>query len=87
LGDLGAVKFPDVIEHGISSAAWELIRNAPQDETDDTPGEDILALVEARQHARVTRDWPESDRIRNELTARGWMVKDTPEGPLVTRIG
>ncbi len=44
---------------------------------------DILDLVQKRQEARRGKDFAESDRIRDELAARGWVVEDTPDGPRV----
>jgi len=41
----------------------------------------IDALVEAREAARRAKDWAEADRIRDELTALGIVVEDTPNGP------
>ena len=38
------------------------------------------ALLEARARAREARDWPASDRLRDELVAMGVTVTDTPEG-------
>lgn len=47
-------------------------------------GEDaeIKALVAARQQARAARDFAEADRLRDELSARGVTVEDTPSGPV-----
>jgi len=42
---------------------------------------EIEALIEARQAARAARNFAESDRIRDELAARGIIVEDTPQGP------
>jgi cysteinyl-tRNA synthetase len=42
--------------------------------------EEINAMVEARQQARKNKDFAESDRIRDELAAAGWIVEDTPNG-------
>ena len=47
---------------------------------DEKPDPVVSALVEQRQQARERKDWPESDRIRDELAALGWEVRDTPEG-------
>jgi cysteinyl-tRNA synthetase len=47
--------------------------------------EDVMAMVQARQAARASKDWAESDRLRDAVAARGWTVKDTPSGPVVTR--
>jgi len=38
------------------------------------------ALLEARARAREARDWPASDRLRDDLAAMGVTVTDTPEG-------
>lgn len=37
-------------------------------------------LLEARAAARRSKDWPASDRLRDELAALGVRVADTPEG-------
>jgi cysteinyl-tRNA synthetase len=41
---------------------------------------DIEARVGARNAARACKDWRESDRIRDELLARGILVKDNKDG-------
>ena len=41
---------------------------------------DIERLIEARNAARKSRDFAESDRIRDELLARGILLEDTPAG-------
>jgi hypothetical protein len=45
------------------------------------PPDDVHALVAERGRAREARDFAESDRLRDEITGRGWVVRDTPEGP------
>ncbi len=45
---------------------------------------EVLELVERRQQARAAKDWTGSDRLRDEIAALGWMVKDTKEGPKFT---
>jgi cysteinyl-tRNA synthetase len=44
------------------------------------PEDFIDALVKARAAARRAHDWAEADRIRDQLTAIGVQVLDTPEG-------
>ena len=44
-----------------------------------------LGLLEERESARRARDWKESDRLRDELAARGWTIQDTPKGPKLRR--
>jgi cysteinyl-tRNA synthetase len=46
---------------------------------------EAAALLERRQKARAARDWPEADRVRNELAALGWVIQDTPQGPKLKR--
>lgn len=41
----------------------------------------IVYLVEQRQQARQAKNWSEADRLRGELTARGVVLEDTPQGP------
>ena len=83
---LGNLAIPLPPDRGISPAAIEMIETASPVTEEHEPDEGILSLVQARQHARASKDWAESDRIRNELSARGWLVKDTPEGPVLTRL-
>jgi cysteinyl-tRNA synthetase len=39
------------------------------------------ALLAAREQARAARDWAEADRLRDELRALGFEVRDGPAGP------
>lgn len=43
---------------------------------------EIDALVAARTAAREAKDFAEADRLRDELTTRGIVVEDTPNGPV-----
>ncbi|MEZ5102147.1 MAG: cysteine--tRNA ligase [Thermoleophilia bacterium] len=40
----------------------------------------IVALAEARREARARRDFAEADRLRDEIAAAGWDVRDAPDG-------
>jgi len=42
--------------------------------------EEVLALVQQRDAARAARNWQESDRIRDQLKALGFEVRDTAKG-------
>ena len=53
-------------------------------ENDALP-DDIKALVEQRKQARAEKNWAESDRLRDEITARGFVLEDTPKGAKVRR--
>jgi cysteinyl-tRNA synthetase len=41
----------------------------------------VVELAERRARARETRDWDEADRLRAEIEAAGWEVRDTSEPP------
>ncbi|MSO57457.1 MAG: cysteine--tRNA ligase [Thermoleophilia bacterium] len=41
---------------------------------------EIVALAGARLVARAARDWTEADRLRDEIAAEGWTVRDAPDG-------
>jgi len=45
----------------------------------DVPGE-VTEMAQARWEAKQAKDWSEADRLRDEITAAGWEVKDTKEG-------
>ena len=47
------------------------------------PGQDVLARVAEREHARGSRDFATADGLRSELNAAGWVVEDTPDGPVL----
>ena len=46
---------------------------------DEIPAE-ILRLVEERKRARENKNWEESDRLRDVINEKGYIVKDTKEG-------
>jgi cysteinyl-tRNA synthetase len=52
------------------------------------PDDAALALLADREKARSDRDFEAADRIRDELAALGWQVRDSAEGAsLVPRSG
>lgn len=56
------------------------------DEPEDAgPSADDLSLLRARQAARAAKDWAEADRLRDELRARGWEVRDGAGGAELVR--
>src|SRR6266568_3579649 len=83
LAALGLTSHPESMAD-IPQAVWDAacrtdLSSSPQHE----PPEPVRALVEARAEARANGDWGRSDRLREEIAAAGWHVRDTPEGPLV----
>jgi cysteinyl-tRNA synthetase len=41
----------------------------------------VIELLGRRERARADRDYAEADRLRDEIKAHGWEVRDGPEGP------
>jgi cysteinyl-tRNA synthetase len=48
-------------------------------ESEDAPAE-VVALAEQRVAARAEKDFPEADRLRDEIEAAGWDVRDEADG-------
>ena len=48
-------------------------------EQEHAPAE-LVQLAEQRQRARASRDFAEADRLRDELAAAGWEVRDVSDG-------
>ncbi len=47
--------------------------------------DEIQALVQQRATARLEKNWKRSDELRAELSQRGYVVEDTPDGARVKR--
>ena len=54
-------------------------------EEDKVPSE-VLLLLEKRTKAKSDKDFALSDALRSQVESLGYQIKDTPSGPLVTRI-
>jgi cysteinyl-tRNA synthetase len=50
------------------------------------PPADVLAMVEARQAARIQGDWPQADNLRRQVESMGWKILDTPDGPHIDKV-
>jgi cysteinyl-tRNA synthetase len=55
-------------------------------EPDEAVDDDVRHLLESRAAARSSRDWAASDRLRDELAARGIAVEDTRDGQRWRRV-
>lgn len=87
LNDLVDCRIPDSTE-GIPADIWDMALTAaqPEFESDPVPPEEVLALVEQRQTARTQKDWAVADQFRDQITDLGWVVKDTPDGPVASKL-
>ena len=47
--------------------------------------EEIKQLIRERDEAREKKDWNKSDKIRDELLKRGYIVEDTEKGTRIKR--
>ena len=52
--------------------------------TDEIP-EEIKELLELRKKAREDKNWDESDRIREEIKEKGYIVKDSKNGQTIEK--
>ena len=53
-----------------------IVYNRKSNDIDD----EIRSLIDKRQQARANKDWATADAIRDELKAKGIILKDTPQG-------
>ena len=56
-------------------------------EGDEAAPPEVVELADRRAAARAGRDFAEADRLRDELRARGWEVRDGPSGAELVPIG
>lgn len=52
----------------------------PEEEAQEEAPAEVKVLAEQRWQAKQEKNWAESDRLRGEITALGWMVKDRKDG-------
>lgn len=82
---LGSFSMPQP-EAIIPPEIWQRVQQAQQAQADDLPPQpppQVMALAQARADARARKDWAAADRLRDEIAALGWLVTDTPSGPLL----
>jgi cysteinyl-tRNA synthetase len=65
--------------HRVLAALGLILPAVAGEEAAEAP-EEIQTLAEARREAKAAKNWSEADRLRNEISALGWEVKDTKEG-------
>jgi cysteinyl-tRNA synthetase len=61
---------------GLRLAEWQPVEEVVPDE--------ILALVDERQKARLEKRWKDADALREQMRRAGYEIEDTPKGPRVS---
>ncbi|MEK7576353.1 MAG: cysteine--tRNA ligase, partial [Patescibacteria group bacterium] len=46
----------------------------------------VKDLLELRETARAEKNWLEADALRQKITRLGFSIKDTPQGPIITKL-
>jgi cysteinyl-tRNA synthetase len=64
------------------AGALGLVLSDAEDDLDS----DVAELIRQRDEARRNKDWEGSDRIRDELLARGIQLEDTPNGTIWRKV-
>jgi cysteinyl-tRNA synthetase len=67
-------------DHSLLRSALDVFGLASLGEEELAPDE-VVELAERRARAREERDWAEADRLRAEIEAAGWEVRDTSGPP------
>lgn len=87
LADLVDCGMADPAE-GLPAKVWAAAQNAAQTELEGppVPPQEVLDLVDQRQAARERKDWSAADDFRDQIAGLGWIVKDTPNGPVIHQL-
>ena len=56
------------------------------DEEKEEIPQEVLELAEKRAAAKKEKNFAEADKIRDQITALGYSIKDTPKGPQLEKI-
>lgn len=79
LRELGEFRFPEPIEKDIPANVWEMCVNVPPLDGEE-PSEQVVSLLQQRLLARASKNWAESDKLRDQIAALGWTVQDSKDG-------
>lgn len=70
------LKFDRVLGLGLDAYVGKPVDVSPE----------VAALVAERETTRAAKNWAESDRLRDEIAARGFTVEDTSSGPKIRAV-
>ena len=77
-------KMDEVLAVGLSDNLDDALFSLGVVSNEDIP-EEIQSLMQAREAARIARNWEESDRLRAALNIKGYSIEDTPMGPKISK--
>ncbi len=72
---------------GLPGIVWETalaLAQAPQSSPPPIP-DTVQGLVSQRQQARKEKEWSRADELRQQIARLGWIVQDTPSGPVLSQ--
>jgi len=75
----------EVLDIGLSEDKESGLRSLGVVAADDIPAE-IQELIDTRETARMARDFPQADLIRDQLSAKGYTIEDSAHGAKVTKV-
>jgi len=61
------------------------LEKALKDQERESIPQEIMEIVEKREDLRKQKKWDEADRIRKEIENLGFIIEDTPSGPVIKR--
>jgi cysteinyl-tRNA synthetase len=66
---------------------WKRINTVLDLESETHPAipDEVAQLAQQRENARREKNWKRSDELREQISALGWDVRDTKDGPKLTR--
>ena len=79
------VAMDEILQIGLSAPQSEGARMLGVVSANDLP-EDIQAIVDEREAARIARNWTESDRLREALHVKGYTIEDSANGPRISKV-
>jgi hypothetical protein len=83
LQELGNYQVP-IPGAGIPREIWQAVLDQTnQVDLAPEPPEEVHKLVSMREEARQGKEWEIADKLRQQIAAMGWQVKDTVEGPVL----
>lgn len=77
-------EFDSVLDIGLSDEVSDVARELGIVGKDEIP-EEVQDLLNQREVARTTHNWDESDRLREAINLKGYIVEDTPQGQKISR--